>query len=194
MSGAACRSVPSPARFALVALALAVALALMVGSCAARHGTLLRLRPGQCKRGNPLAGVYLPSRLDVQRKCLTVAGTVACVRHEPDGDIHFLLRLARRYQWILRPANAAQRCAGTRRSRPLLVVEIIPQQDSLPFPDNSADRGGFVTPPAPRAGDHIRVTGPYVLDTNELHDLLYPGVKNWAEIHPAWNVTIRRAH
>jgi hypothetical protein len=33
-----------------------------------------------------------------------------------------------------------------------------------------------------------------VWDTNALHDLVYPGrnVKNWAEIHPAWNVTADR--
>ena len=115
-----------------------------------------------------------------------------CVTHEPDGDVHILVQLARRYRRILTPANAAQHCAGAGGNGRLLVVEIIPQHGSLPFLDNSADRGGFVTPPAPRTGDRIRVTGPYVLDTNELHDLIYPGVKNWAEIHPAWNITIQR--
>ncbi len=74
------------------------------------------------------------------------------------------------------------------------MVEIIPQQPHLPFLTNSATLGGFLTPAAPRAGDHITVTGPYVWDTNALHDLVYPGknVKNWAEIHPAWNVTVDR--
>lgn len=93
---------------------------------------------------------------------------------------------------ILTPANAAQHCAGAGGNGRLLVVEIIPQHGSLPFLDNSADLGGFITPRTPLIGDRIRVTGPYVLDTNELHDLIYPGVKNWAEIHPAWNITIQR--
>jgi len=75
------------------------------------------------------------------------------------------------------------------------VVEIIPQNGEVPFPDNSASRAGFMTPKAPKPGQHVKVTGPYVVDTNALHDLIYPGrqVANWAEVHRAWNVTaIRR--
>jgi hypothetical protein len=36
------------------------------------------------------------------------------------------------------------------------------------------------------------VTGPYVWDSNVLHDLAYPGrnVADWAEIDPAWNITV----
>ena len=188
MSGTAARPGPWRAGFAALVLVLAVTLS----GCFVRHGALLHLRPGECKGGDPLAGVYLPSRLHVKKNCLTVTGTVECVKHEPDGDIHILVQRARRYRWLLTPANAAQHCAGARGQGRLLVVEIIPQQGSFLLPDNSADLGGFVTPPAPRTGDRIRVTGPYVLDTNELHDLIYPGVKNWAEIHPAWNVTIER--
>ena len=182
---------PGRRRAGLGAIALVLA---VTSGCAAGqgHGALLHLRSGQCKGGDPLAGVYVPSRLRVRKNCLTVTGTVECVRHEADGDIHILVQLARRYRWILTPANAAQHCAGVAGSGRLLVVEIVPQHGNFPFLDNSGDRGGFVTPAAPDAGDHIRVTGPYVLDTNELHDLLYPGVKNWAEIHPAWNITIER--
>jgi signal transduction histidine kinase len=42
----------------------------------------------------------------------------------------------------------------------------------------------------------IPVTGPYVLDTNALHDLIIPGknVADWAEIHPAWNITVTSLH
>ena len=72
------------------------------------------------------------------------------------------------------------------------MVEIIPQQPHLPFLTNSATRGGFLTPAAPRAGDRVTVAGPCVWDTNALHDLVYPGknVTKWAEIHAAWNVTV----
>ena len=130
------------------------------------------------------------------RACVTVSGIVDCVQRAPDGDIHIRLRLSRRDRRFLRPANAVQVCSG-RKGRPAhgphLVVEMIPQHGGPPFPGNSADRAGFVTPRAPRRGEHVTVTGPYVLDTNALHDLLFPGksVKNWAEIHPAWNVTVR---
>lgn len=153
-------------------------------------GQPVRYRVGQCKPGQPLAGVYIPGRLTVKAACTTVSGTVDCLKQEPDGDIHLRLLPDPKYRRLLTPANSAQVCAGN--SAPHLVVEIIPQDGHLPFPENSASRGHFVTPTAPRPGDHISVTGPYVWDSNALHDLLYPGknVKNWAEIHPAWAIRV----
>ena len=177
----------------------AVLLPLALGGCASvlhsvkgGHGALLRLGPGRCKPGPPLAGVYLPFRLHVKNDCVTVSGTVDCLRHEDDGDIHIRLRVDPAYRRLLTPANALQQCPG--HAGPHLVVEIIPQHGHLPFLTNSASRGGFVTPPAPAVGDHVTVTGPLVWDSNALHDLIYPGknVANWAEIHPAWNVTVEQ--
>jgi len=178
------------AGLAAAAVALLLAPAGCVSSLHAAHGGPLRLGPGRCKPGPPLAGVYLPFRLHVKRDCVTVSGVVDCLRHEDDGDIHIRLRVDLAYRRLLTPANAFQQCAG--HPGPHLVVEIIPQQPHLPFLTNSATRGGFVTPAAPQVGDRITVTGPYAWDTNALHDLVYPGknVKNWAEIHPAWNVTV----
>jgi hypothetical protein len=128
----------------------------------------------------------------VKDDCVTVSGTVDCLRHEDDGDIHIRLRVDPAYRRLLTPANAFQQCAG--HTGPHLVVEIIPQQGHLPFLTNSASRGGFVTPAAPGVGDRVTVSGPLVWDSNVLHDLIYPGrnVENWAEIHPAWNVTVDR--
>jgi hypothetical protein len=115
---------------------------------------------------------------------------VDCVKAEPDGDIHIRLRPDPAYRQLLTPANAYQQCPS--QTDPHLVVEIIPQVGHLPFPGNSANDAGFVTPAEPASGDHITVTGPYVWDSNALHDLIYPGknVKDWAEIHPAWNITV----
>jgi hypothetical protein len=186
---------PRVARVVLAAVAVVLPLAL--GGCVSAlhtvhraHGALLRLGPGRCKPGPPLAGVYLPFRLRVKNGCVKVSGTVDCLRHEDDGDIHIRLRVDPAYRRLLTPANAFQQCAG--HAGPHLVVEIIPQQGHLPFVTNSASRGGFVTPAAPGVGDHVTVTGPLVWDSNALHDLIYPGrnVENWAEIHPAWNVTV----
>jgi len=178
-------------------LVAVVLLPLALGGCASvlhsvtgGHGGLLRLGSGRCKPGSPLAGVYLPFRLHVKNDCVTVSGTVDCLRREDDGDIHIRMRVDPAYRRLLTPANAFQRCAG--HAGPHLVVEIIPQHGHLPFLTNSASRGGFVTPAAPAVGDHVTVTGPLVWDSNILHDLIYPGknVANWAEIHPAWNVTV----
>ena len=148
-----------------------------------------RLASGQCKTGDPLAGVYFPSRLTVKDACTTVKGTVDCVVAESDGDIHIRLRPDPAFQHLLTAANAVQQCSG--QPEPHLVVEIIPQTGHLPFPENSADRGGFTTPAAPAVGEHVSVTGPLVWDSNVLHDLVHPGhdTKNWAEIHPAWNIS-----
>jgi len=176
----------------LTAVALVVALGGCLNPFSGAQGGLHRLQSGQCKPGQPLAGVYLPSRLHVKKRCVTVTGIVDCLRREPDGDVHIELRLTRAYRRLLTPANAFQRCPH--HTGPHLVVEIIPQREQLPFLDNSASLAGFVTPRAPPAGARITVTGPYVLDTNALHDLIVPGrnVAGWAEIHPAWNITLAR--
>ena len=47
-----------------------------------------------CRSGDPLAGVYHPSRLVVQSRCRVASGTVEVVRFEDyDGDVHVELRL-----------------------------------------------------------------------------------------------------
>jgi hypothetical protein len=151
------------------------------------------LGAGQCKFGPPLAGVYIPDRLQVLDRCSTVTGTVDCLRAEPDGDTHLRLSLDPQFARFLTSANSLQTCAN--HSEPHLVVEIIPQHpEGLLFRDNNADAGGFVTPDAPAPGDHIAVTGPHVIDKNILHRVLYEGrpTENWAEIHPAWAIRIDR--
>ena len=171
-------------------VSVAMVLALLLPTLAACSNRPTQLKSGECKPGDPLEGVYAASRLTVKNACTTVSGTVDCVKDEPDGDVHIRLRPDPQFQGLLQPANAYQVCPN--QTDPHLVVEIIPQVGHLPFPGNSADDAGFVTPAAPAAGAHVTVTGPYVLDDNSLRDLIYPGkdVKNWAEIHPAWNITV----
>jgi hypothetical protein len=177
-------------RLSLGAGMAAIMLVLVAGLAAC--GGNVQLKSGECKSGAPLAGVYFPSRLTVKQACATVSGTVDCVKHEPDGDIHIRLRPDPGFLPLLTAANAYQQCDTEKE--PHLVVEIIPQVGHLPFTENSANDAGFVTPVTPVAGDHVIVTGPYVWDSNILHDLIYPGkdVKDWAEIHPAWNITVDR--
>jgi hypothetical protein len=152
------------------------------------------LQAGQCKWGPPLAGVYLSGRLRQFDRCRTVSGTVDCLKLEPDGDYHVRLRLDVPYAALLRPANGLQTCRG--QPGPHLVVEIIPQHpQGVVFRSNNADAGGFIDPAVPSPGEHITVTGPYVIDTNSLHRILYQGqaAENWAEIHPAWAIRIGHA-
>jgi len=152
-----------------------------------------QLAAGQCKWGPPLAGVYFPSRLRLVDRCLTLSGTVDCLKVEPDGDVHVRLRVDPQYAGLLQPSNSLQTCAN--QPGPHLVVEIIPQHsEGLLFRTNNADAGGFIDPPVPAPGDHITVTGPHVIDTNILHRVLYQGraAENWAEIHPAWAIRVDR--
>lgn len=151
------------------------------------------LQVGQCKFGPPLAGVYIPSRLQVIDRCSTVSGTVDCLKAEPDDDVHLRVRLDPQFATLLTPANALQTCAD--HPDPHLVVEVIPQHpQGVLFRDNNADDGGFTTPTTPAPGDHITVTGPHVLDKNILHRVLFQGrpAENWAEIHPAWAIRVDR--
>jgi hypothetical protein len=152
-----------------------------------------KLNATECKWGPPLAGVYLPGRLKLVDRCRTVSGTVDCLKAEPDGDVHIRLRLDPQYTRLLLPANDLQTCVN--QPGPHLVVEIIPQHPEGIFRTNSADAGGFITPATPNPGDHIAVTGPYVVDTNILHRILYQGrpAENWAEIHPAWALKVDHA-
>ena len=152
------------------------------------------LQAGQCKWGPPLAGVYLSGRLRLVDRCRTVSGTVDCLKLEPDGDYHVRLSVDEQYAALLASANDLQTCTG--HAGPHLVVEIIPQHShGVLFRTNNADAGGFNDPPMPAPGDHVTVTGPYVIDTNSLHRILYQGraAENWAEIHPAWGIRVDKA-
>jgi hypothetical protein len=150
-----------------------------------------QLHVGECKWGPPLTGVYIVERLHLDNRCMTVSGTVDCLKQEMDGDVHLRVRLDPQFDGLLMPANSLQTCAG--QPGPHLVVEIIPQHpQGILFRTNNADAGGFITPVTPAPGEHIIATGPYVIDTNILHRILYQGrpAENWAEIHPAWAIRV----
>jgi len=104
---------------------------------------------------NPTLGVYHPYRLEVRNTCMTVSGTVAMVRHEADKDYHINVKLDPQYANLINARNVSGEHGD-------LVIEVISMED------------GHV--PIPNVGEHITVTGPYVLDKDH----------GWMEIHPAW--------
>ena len=95
-----------------------------------------------------------------------MTGVVLAVIHEPDGDVHVLLKLDPQYTKLLTPGNAAQ--GGN------LVVEDVcvylpTQRDAVPACT------GFKTPFRPfKVGHRYKVSGAYALDKNH---------GSWAEIH-----------
>jgi len=112
-----------------------------------------------CRTGDVLAGVWKPSRLQLMDACRSVSGTVASVRVEADGDYHVNIRPDAGYQESLNQRNVTVQHGG-------LVVEVIPADQALVAP--------------PRTGEHVQVTGAFVLDRDH----------GWLEIHPAWIITV----
>jgi hypothetical protein len=108
----------------------------------------------QCRQ-DPLAGIYNPQRLEIKEPCKTVKGIVDKVTHEKDGDYHINLKLDPEFAGIINDKNVSGEHGN-------LVVEIIPMDEPKI--------------PAPKTGQHIKVTGSYVLDKHH----------GWMEIHPAW--------
>jgi len=93
---------------------------------------------------------------------------------ENDGDLHVRLRLDPAYSNLTNNANNQYQYGD-------LVVEIIcvgpvTQADAVSACQNYTNNILIA-----RQGQHITVTGPYVLDT--VHN-------NWAEIHPVYSLKI----
>jgi hypothetical protein len=125
-----------------------------------------------CRSGDPLAGVYHPSRLVVKGRCRVASGTVEVVRFEPyDGDVHIELRLDPGQEGLLSRGN--DRLAGN------LLLEIVP-----------LDRARV---PVPKAGTRVSVVGPLVDDTAHGWREIHPA---WAissgTILPASAAELRR--
>ncbi|HET9731222.1 MAG TPA: hypothetical protein VFP54_00985 [Acidimicrobiales bacterium] len=135
-----------------------------------------------CRTGSPLADVYHPNRLSVVEPCMTVSGTVESVRSESDGDTHFDLAVDPPFSHLLKPANSSGQHGW-------LVAEIVPADQpgctpgQPPRPSSGSYDYGICTGAgemAPSVGQHVYVTGPYVLDEDH---------GGWAEIHPVWAVS-----
>jgi hypothetical protein len=148
-------------------------------------------------------GVYLSFRLHdrdggfTRDDCGTIRGTVLQTHQESDGDLHIKVQLDPPYQHFLAPgdkyqdvpSHCAQHTPNTQQCvENLMVLEIIPQHchGHWPYSQNCADRGAFLDPAAPDAGDYIEATGDSVRDFDILHLLEgYPLAANgWAELHP----------
>jgi len=125
-----------------------------------------------CRSGDPLAGVYHPSRLVVKSRCRVASGTVEVVRFEPyDGDVHIELRLD--------PGQGGLVSRGNERLAGNLLLEIVP-----------TDRARV---PVPKVGTRVSVVGPLVDDTAHGWREIHPA---WAissgTIVPASTEELRR--
>ena len=123
---------------------LLLALVLLATGCSLLRNQASPPPSPYCRAGDPLAGVYHPSRLHVKSRCAIATGVVERVKFEEfDGDVHVELRLDEPYRRLLSSGNDQR--GGN------LIVEIVPQ-----------DRPRV---PIPEVGDRVTVVGPHVDDT-----------------------------
>lgn len=125
---------------------------------------------GQTKTDTTWSHVYNKDRFEIKRKSITVAGIVRSVRREADGDVHIQIKLDRNQQ-LLNEKNYKNQDS-------CLVVEII--YVYIPTQKNAIIDGmGYKnTVYVPKKGEHVQITGPYVLDKHH----------GWMEIHPVTKV------
>ncbi|MCE4602389.1 MAG: hypothetical protein F7B18_04315 [Desulfurococcales archaeon] len=116
--------------------------------------------------GNVFNATHSPERLRIIDTCMTVEGVVVgAPRIVDDGDYVFDIEPSQEYRWTLGLGNIILRKGG-------LHIEVVPD-DHYKVLDPI---GGGVCP-----GDHVRITGVYVSDTD--HGM-------WTEIHPTYKIDV----
>jgi len=119
---------------------------------------------------------YNPARLVRLADCVSVTGVVEVVRNERDGDLHVLFKVDSAYSGMLNAVNI-QRQHGDLILEPDCVGGAVTQADAI------GPCQGAVAPPGfnlIRAGARLKVTGPFVTDTEH----------GWNEVHPVEKVEV----
>jgi len=117
--------------------------------------------------------VWGSSRLEVLDKCKTVTGVIVERNADADGDEHMLLKLDAGQGNLLRKKNITKKEGN-------LVIEAICINHITRKAAKGACNGYINNIQLPKTGDHVRVTGSYVVD---LHN-------GWTEIHPISKIEI----
>lgn len=115
--------------------------------------------------------VYDRERLEVVELCKTVTGTITERNADPDGDEHMLLKLDKGQDNLLKKKNYKKKDG-------CLVVEVVCVNNITRKRAMGACTGYINKVWLPSVGDHVQVTGSYVLDSHN----------GWTEIHPAWAI------
>ena len=111
--------------------------------------------------------VYDASRLQVLDKCKTVTGVIEETNADNDGDQHMLLRLDKGQKDLLTKKNKIKKQGD-------LVIEAVCINNITRKKAMGACTGYVNHVTLPEVGDHVKVTGSYVIDSHN----------GWAEIHP----------
>lgn len=111
--------------------------------------------------------VYDASRLQVLDKCKTVTGIIEETSADEDGDQHMLLKLDKGQKQLLTKKNKSKKQGN-------LVIEAVCINNITRKKAMGACTGYVNHVQLPRVGDHVKVTGSYVIDSHN----------GWSEIHP----------
>ena len=120
--------------------------------------------------------VYNPERLQVITPCKTVSGTVDSISTEADGDFHIRLMVDPQFNNMINSANILGQHG-------LLVLEPICMNPVTQADAMAACQNFTQNLTIPQIGQHVNVTGTYVLD--KAHGI-------WAELHPVTNITVMK--
>jgi hypothetical protein len=112
--------------------------------------------------------VYVPSRLKIVNRCVSVTGVIENIQAEPDGDYHIRVKLDQRYSNMTNMSNKIFQHGD-------IVVEAICAHEISESIAKAACANFHQELQIPPVGTHVKVTGSYVLDRAHL---------DWAEIHP----------
>jgi len=115
--------------------------------------------------------VYDPDRLQVLEKCKTVTGVIEESNADPDGDQHMLLKLDKGQKDLINKKNKKKKEGD-------LVVEVVCANNITRKRAMGACTGYANHIVLPSVGEHVRVTGTYVLDSHN----------GWTEIHPVTRI------
>ena len=115
--------------------------------------------------------MYNPDRLHKLNPCIAVTGTVFVSLADEDGDQHFLLMLDPGQENLLTKGNQKKKSG-------YIIIEIVCANPAK-FQEAQAACAGYTNRIAlPHVGEHVSVTGTYVIDSHN----------DWAEIHPVTRV------
>ncbi|GAC1424619.1 MAG: hypothetical protein NVS1B13_15860 [Flavisolibacter sp.] len=117
--------------------------------------------------------VYNPARLEIVDKCKTVTGIIEESSPNEDGDQHMLLRLDKGQEHLVNEKNLNKKQGD-------LVIEAVCANKVLRRKVGNTCEGYINKILIPQVGQHVSVTGSYVIDSHN----------GWAEIHPIMKLKI----
>ena len=117
--------------------------------------------------------VYDPARLEVVDKCMSATGMIEESSADDDGDQHMLLKLDAGQENLLKKKNIKKKSG-------YLVIEAVCMNNITNPKVGGACKGYVNHVQLPKVGEHVKVTGSYVIDSHN----------GWAEIHPITKIEV----